>query len=182
MYYAAVSRAGEIIIPPSQSTETAQAGSPTTASTLFPPPVMVPETTQLLTMKEDITSLPSIISFPAPISPPTESVVSETIMATSSTVHPVICAGAEGSYVPPNPTSPPTRRLFSPLTVITVPLTLQSVISAAPQGAPQSAPKPQAAFPSAVMLPPVTSQSPGDQSGTGTVITHHSNISSRAAI
>ena len=38
-----------------------------------------------------------------------QSVVSETIMVTSSTVHPVICAGAVGSYVPPNPTRPPTR-------------------------------------------------------------------------
>ena len=132
--YAAVACAEENVMPPSQSTDTAQAGSPTTASTLFPPPVMLPETTQSLILKEDITSLPSIISFPAPIRPPTESVVSETIMVTSSTVHPVICAGAVGSYVPPNPTRPPTRRLFSPLTVMTVPLTLQSVISAAPQG------------------------------------------------
>ena len=41
---------------------------------------------------------------------------------------------------------------------MTVPLTLQSVISAAPQGAPQSAPKPHVALPSAVILPPVTSQ------------------------
>ena len=131
-FYDAVFSAREIVIPPSQSTDTAQAGSPTTASTLFPPPVMVPETTQLLMMKEDTTSLPSIISFPAPIRPPTKSVVSETMMVASSTVHPAIWSGAVGSYAPPNPTRPPTRRLFSPLTVITVPLTLQSAISVAP--------------------------------------------------
>ena len=47
-----------IIIPPSQSTDTAQAGSPTIAPTLFLPPVILPETVQSLTMKEDITYNP----------------------------------------------------------------------------------------------------------------------------
>ena len=38
-------------MPPSHSTDTAQAGSPTTAFTLLPPPVMLPETAQPLTLK-----------------------------------------------------------------------------------------------------------------------------------
>lgn len=74
------------VIPPSHATETAQAGSPTTGSMKLPPPVIVPETMQSFISNEDIVSLPSIISLPAPTRPPTQSVVSDTVISTSSWV------------------------------------------------------------------------------------------------
>ena len=77
-----------------QSTETAHAGSPTTAAVCSPPPTMLPETEQSLISKEDITSLPSIISLPPPIRPPTAVVVSETVIAICSAMQPEMRAGA----------------------------------------------------------------------------------------
>ena len=74
-----------------------QAGSPITLPMDSPPPVILPDTAHSRILKEDIRSLPSIISFPAPMRPPTESVVPETWIVTSCTVQPVICAGADGS-------------------------------------------------------------------------------------